>query len=102
MKGLIVHPIRELLGNLGNPMGTFKSHTNALIQPFKFHYIPRLVITRGLELMASILSERIPQSASSPPQSLFNEGLSLYISSKLCEKMEVETSSNVKYYASVL
>ena len=48
-------PGGNFIENLGNPLGTFKSHTNALIQCVKFHFISKLVIKRGLELMATTL-----------------------------------------------
>ena len=67
-------------------MGTFKSHTNALIQPVQFHFISSLVINRGLELMASTLGSTFwkeevgvwfPLMTSPPPQVICYERLSL-------------------------
>ena len=62
------------------------SHTNALIQSVKFHFISKLVIKRGLELMANTVGSTFRKEevvvlplASSPPQILLNEGLSLKI-----------------------
>ena len=84
-----------------------KSHTNPLIQPVKIHLISRLVIKRVLELMASTLGstcqkvkirDRTPLLASSPSQVLLMKDLVWKTSSKLCEKMEVEMSSNVKFF----
>ena len=46
-------PIGELHWELWEPS---KSHTNALIQLVKIHFISKLVIKRGLELMACALS----------------------------------------------
>ena len=53
MKELIVLPIvwEHLCG-----LKRFPVHTNALTQLIKFHFISRLVIKRGLELMASTLA----------------------------------------------
>ena len=65
-----------------------KSHTNALIQLVKFYFISKVVIKRGLKLMAGTLGStfrkgevgiQIPHLASSPPQVLLDEGLSLKI-----------------------
>ena len=73
MKGLIVHPIiwDQFCGLLKIPIGftkfpmefptwelkePLKSHTIALKQLVKFHFISRMVIKRGLELIASTLS----------------------------------------------
>ena len=58
-------------------------------EPVKFHFISRLVIKRGLELMASPLGSTFRKeevgvfhpSVASPPQSPFNEGFSLKTSS---------------------
>ena len=62
MKGLIIHPVilEHLCGILKvskiiNGVPLLGSHTNALMQPHIFHYISRVVMERGLELMASTL-----------------------------------------------
>lgn len=96
----------------GTPLRTLRtcvgtSHTNALIQSNKFYYISWLVIKRGLELMTSTLDSTFrneevtiwtPLLASSPPRVLLRTGLGWKFSSELCERMEVEISSSVKFF----
>ena len=61
-----------------------KSHTNALIQVVGFHFISRLAIKRGLELMIGTLGSifdkeeigvRTPQLAISNPKVFFKKDL---------------------------
>lgn len=90
MKGVIVHPIvlEHLCVNLQNlTQMTF-------IQLVKFHFVLMLVMTKGLQLMASTLGSafqkedvglRISPLASSLPQVLLMEDLVLKNSSKIHE-----------------
>ena len=78
-----------------------KSHTNALTQPVKSHFTPRLVIKKGLELMASTLGSTFQKDEvgvwTRPPwHHLLCK--SFENSFKIREWMKVEISSNVKYF----
>ena len=83
MKGLILHPtVREHLCEILKV--PHKSHTNALIQVVGFHFISRLAIKRGLELMIGTLGSifdkeeigvRTPQLAISHPKVFFKKDL---------------------------
>ena len=93
------------IGNVGNPF--WNPHTNALIQPVKFHFISGLVIKRGLELMASTLGSTFwkegigiwsPILAVSPLQVFLMKDLVWKVSSKIREWMEVEISPIVKIF----
>ena len=73
----------------------------------KFYFNWRLVIKRGLELMASIIDSTsqkeeawvwIPMLASSLQQVLWMRDLVWHFLSKICEWMEVGISSNVKFF----
>lgn len=78
-----------------------------LIQLVKFHFILMLVMTKGLQLMASTLGSAFQKEevgvlisplASSLAQVLLMEDLVLKNSSKIHECMKVESSSNVNFF----
>ena len=121
MKGLVVHLIvwDHLCGILKVPMGfpkfsmefQLKSYTNALIQ--WVHFISRLSLIRGLDLMASTFGstskkEEVGVWPARPPAlvviiayvSPFNEGLNLKLSSKIGKWMEVDISTNMEFSSS--
>ena len=78
-----------------------KSHTNALIQPVKSHFISRSVVKKGMELMANTVGFAFGKEevvASSPPQVLLMKDLIWKFSSKISEWMKVKISSNVKFF----
>ena len=74
----------------------------------KFHFISSSAIKRALELMASILGSTFqneevgvrtpPLLASFPPQVCLMKGLVWKFPSKICECMEVEISTIVKFF----
>ena len=82
MKGLIVYPIAYVWDFEGSER-----------DPWVFNVVPRSSTFRKKEV-----GLRIPPLASSPSQVNLMEDLVCKFSFKLCEKMEVEISSNVKFF----